>query len=101
MTGLQPIDRTRKRRMIFAEKKAHSSSSIVLYASNLMRKAVPEKHAQIPDGNLGIRRLTPEMVGFDAFARCSKKPNQAVSSFLVEQSHIFDLGFCYPTGVMY
>ena len=76
-------------------------NAIVLYASNLMRKVVPEKYAQIPDGNLGIRRLTPEMVGFDAFARCSKKPNQAVSSFLVEQSRIFDEGFCYPIGVIY
>ena len=44
---------------------------------------MPEKHAQIPDGDLGIRRLTPEMVTFDAFGRCSKKkPN-------------------YATGVMY
>ena len=62
---------------------------------------MPEKHAQISDGNIGIRRLTPEMIAFDAIGRCSeKKPKQEVSSFLVEQFHIFDLGLCYATGVM-
>jgi hypothetical protein len=58
-----------------------------------MRKVVPEKHSQIPDGNLGIRRLTSEMVAYDAFGKYNKtKPNQAVSSFLVEQFRIFDPG---------
>jgi hypothetical protein len=42
-----------------------------------MRKFVPEKHAQISDRNIGIRRLTPEMIAFDAIGRCSeKKPKQ-------------------------
>jgi hypothetical protein len=57
-------------------------NAIVLYASNLMRKVVPEKHAQIPNGDLEIRRLTPEMVAFDAFGRCSKNSR-------TEQFHLF------------
>jgi len=38
-----------------------------------MRTVVPEKHAQIPDRNIGVRRLTPEMIAFDAIGRCSEK----------------------------
>ena len=54
---------------------------------------MPEKHFQMPDENHGTRRLTPERMAFDAFGRCVKtKPNQVVSSLLVERSRIFDLG---------
>jgi hypothetical protein len=44
----------------------------------------------------------PDGVAFDAFGGCFKaKPSQAVSSFLVEHSRIFNAGFSYPIGVMY
>ena len=80
----------------------HYPCSIGLYVSNLMRKVVPEKHFQMPDENHGTRRLTSDRMAFDAFGRCIKtEPNRAVSSLMVEQTRIFDLGQIYPIGVMY
>jgi len=76
--------------------------SIGLYAINLIRNVVPEKHTQRSNWNHRIRRLTLDGVAFDASGKCFKaKPSQAVSSFLVKHSRIFDEGFCYPIGVMY
>ena len=84
------------------EDKILFSCSIGLYAINLIRKVVPEKHTQRSNWNHRIRRLTLDRVAFNAFGRCFKaKPNQAVSSFLVERSRVLDTGFSYPTGVMY
>ena len=78
------------------------SCSIALYAINLMREVVPEKHAQILKMNHRIRLLTPDRVAFNAFGICLRaKPNQAVSSFLVERSRVLGPGSCYPIGVMY
>jgi hypothetical protein len=80
----------------------HKSCSIGLYVSNLMWKVVPERHFKIPGENHGTRRLTPDRMAFDAYGRCIKtEPEQAVSSFQVERSRIFDPGHIYPIGVMY
>jgi len=77
------------------------SCSIGLYASNPIRKVVPEKHVQITNRNHWIRRRTPDKVAIDAFgASVNALPKQAFSSFLVERFHTYS-GISYPVGVMY
>jgi hypothetical protein len=67
-----------------------------------MEKGVPESHAQISDVNHRIRRLTPDRVALNIHGLCSKAGLvKMVSSFMVERSQVLDLGFSYPTGVMY
>ena len=44
--------------------------SIDLYAINLKKKVVPEKHAQMSIVNHQIRRLTPEGVATRTFGFC-------------------------------
>jgi hypothetical protein len=68
-----------------------------------MGNFVPGKSFQIPDGNQGVRRLTPERVAWDVFGRnFTNNADSSVSSFLMEQrSWVLDPGICYPAGVMY
>jgi hypothetical protein len=77
--------------------------SIALYASNLMRKVVPETIAQImSSGNPGIRRLTPDRMTVHAFGLCTgAERGLEASSLQVKRSWISDRGYVYPAGVMY
>jgi hypothetical protein len=74
--------------------------SIDLYAINIMSEVVPGKYAQTSKSIQDRRRFTPDKAARDDFGRSLIiKPDQAVSSHLMEQSHI--LGGCCLAGVTY
>ncbi len=75
--------------------------SIGLYAINLIRKVVPEKHIQNTESNHRIRLLTPDRIARIAFGDAIGKPNKAAPSFRMGRSRIYGPEICFLAGVMY